>query len=59
IIMTMGDHAGHEGGTNSLRLVQIGEDGFVEYNPSLDICPIDLDKHVQNHAPYNMVLELK
>ncbi|MCP4044409.1 MAG: pyruvate kinase, partial [Gammaproteobacteria bacterium] len=46
IIMTMGDHTGHEGGTNSLRLVQIGKDGFVEYNPSLDICPIDLDKHV-------------
>ena len=43
IIMTMGDKTGNEGGTNSLRLVQIGEDGYVEYNPSLDICPIDLD----------------
>ena len=43
IIMTMGDHTGNEGGTNSLRLVQIGEDGCVEYNPSLDICPINLD----------------
>ena len=26
-----------------MRLVQIGEDGYVEYNPSLDICPIHLD----------------
>lgn len=43
IIMTMGDHTGNEGGTNSLRLVQIGKDGYVEYNPSLDICPINLD----------------
>ena len=43
IIMTMGDKTGNEGGTNSLRLVQIGEDGYVEYNPSLDICPINLD----------------
>jgi len=43
IIMTMGDHTGNEGGTNSLRLVQIGEDGLVEHNPSLDICPINLD----------------
>jgi pyruvate kinase len=43
IIMTMGGHTGNEGGTNSLRLVQVGKDGFVEYNPSLDICPINLD----------------
>ena len=40
IILTMGDHTGNEGGTNSLRLVQVGEGGYVEYNPSLDICPI-------------------
>ena len=37
IILTMGEHTGNEGGTNSLRLVQIGEGGFSEYNPSLDI----------------------
>lgn len=37
IIMTMGEHTGNEGGTNSLRLVQVGEDGFLEYHPSLDI----------------------
>jgi len=43
IIMTMGGHTGNEGGTNSLRLVQVGKDGFVEYNPSLDICPINQD----------------
>jgi pyruvate kinase len=42
IILTLGEHTGNEGGTNSLRLVQIGEGGFVESNPSLDICPIDL-----------------
>jgi len=37
IIMTMGEHTGNEGGTNSLRLVQVGADGYMEYNPSLDI----------------------
>jgi len=37
IILTMGDITGKEGGTNSLRLVQVGEGGFSEYNPSLDI----------------------
>lgn len=36
IILTMGEHTGNEGGTNSLRLVQVGEDGFLEYHPSLD-----------------------
>ena len=41
IILTMGEQRGHEGGTNSLRLVQVGEDGYVEHNPSLDICPIN------------------
>lgn len=29
--------AGSEGGTNTLRLVQIGEGGYSEYHPSLDI----------------------
>jgi len=37
IIMTMGEHTRNEGGTNSLRLVQVGADGYLEYNPSLDI----------------------
>ncbi len=36
IILTMGEHTGDEGGTNSLRLVKVGEDGYVEHNPSLD-----------------------
>jgi pyruvate kinase len=42
IILTMGEHTGDEGGTNSLRLVQIGQEGYIEHNPSLDICPIDM-----------------
>ena len=37
IILTMGQHTGHEGGTNSLRLVQVGEGGYSEYSPSLDL----------------------
>jgi len=37
IILTMGESTGNEGGTNSLRLVQIGEGGYSEYNPSLEI----------------------
>jgi pyruvate kinase len=36
IIMTMGEHTGSEGGTNSMRLAQVGEDGCLEYTPSLD-----------------------
>lgn len=40
IILTMGDHTGDEGGTNSLRLVQMGENGLVDHAPSQDICPI-------------------
>jgi pyruvate kinase len=42
IILTMGENTGCEGGTNSLRMVQIGDDGYVDHNPSLDICPINL-----------------
>ena len=34
-IMTMGEQTRNEGGTNSLRLVQVGEGGQLEYNPSL------------------------
>ena len=37
IILTLGESSGNEGGTNSLRLVQVGEDGYSEYNPSLEI----------------------
>jgi pyruvate kinase len=40
IILTMGDRTGSEGGTNSLRLVQLGEGGKVQHDPSLDICPV-------------------
>jgi len=36
IIMTMGGRTHSEGGTNSMRLVQVGEDGYLEYTPSLD-----------------------
>ena len=35
IIMTMGEHTGEEGDTNSLRLVQGGENGYLQSNPSL------------------------
>lgn len=37
IILTMGENTGSEGGTNTLRLVQVGEGGYSEYHPSLDI----------------------
>jgi len=36
IIMTMGEYTGDEGGTNSLRLVQVGEGGYLDYKTSLD-----------------------
>ena len=36
IILTMGQNTDDEGGTNSLRLVQVGEDGYLENNPSLN-----------------------
>jgi len=36
IILTMGEHTHNVGGTNSLRLVQVGESGLLEYTPSLD-----------------------
>ena len=36
VIMTMGEQTRNEGGTNSLRLVQVGEGGQLEYNPSLN-----------------------
>ena len=37
IILTMGEYTGNEGGTNSMRLVQVGVDGLLEYTPSLNI----------------------
>lgn len=37
IILTMGEHTGSEGGTNTLRLAQVGEGGYSVYHPSLDI----------------------
>ncbi len=36
IILTMGEYTGNEGGTNTLRLVQVGKGGFSEYNPSIE-----------------------
>jgi len=37
IILTMGENTGNEGGTNTLRLVQVGEGGYSECDPLLDI----------------------
>ena len=37
VIVTMGDTLGKEGGTNTLRLVQLGEDGDVENQSNLDL----------------------
>jgi len=37
VIVTMGDTLGKEGGTNTLRLVQLGEDGYVENQSNLDL----------------------
>jgi len=37
IILTMGEYTGHEGGTNTLRLVQVGKGGYSEVHPSLDL----------------------
>ena len=36
IILTMGQHTQNEGGTNSLRLVQVGEDGYLEYKATIN-----------------------
>jgi pyruvate kinase len=35
IILTMGEHAGREGGTNTLRLITVGESGYTDHNPTL------------------------
>jgi pyruvate kinase len=37
IILTMGQNTGNEGGTNTLRLVVVGEGGYSDIQPSLDI----------------------
>jgi len=37
IILTMGEFTGSEGATNTLRLVQVGEDGHSAYYPRLDL----------------------
>jgi pyruvate kinase len=37
IILTMGQDTGSEGGTNTMRLVEVGEGGYSEIQPSLDI----------------------
>ena len=37
VILTSGDDLGNEGGTNTLRLIQVGEGGRVEHQANLDI----------------------
>ena len=37
VILTMGDSLGHEGGTNTLRLVQVGSDGYSAHQSKLDL----------------------
>jgi pyruvate kinase len=37
VILTSGDTLGHEGGTNTLRYVQVGEDGSVQHQVELDL----------------------
>jgi pyruvate kinase len=37
VIFTMGQQTGNKGGTNTLRLVKIGEGGYTDVQPSLDI----------------------
>jgi len=37
VIVTMGDTLGNEGGTNTLRLIQLGEGGDVENQSNLDL----------------------
>jgi pyruvate kinase len=37
VILTMGDSLGNEGGTNTMRLVQVTGDGFVENQTRLDL----------------------
>jgi pyruvate kinase len=37
IIVTMGDRLGNQGGTNTLRLIQVGTDGETEHQSALDL----------------------
>ncbi|MDX1460057.1 MAG: pyruvate kinase [Xanthomonadales bacterium] len=37
VILTSGDALGNEGGTNTLRLLQVGPDGMVEHHSELDL----------------------
>ena len=37
ILVTMGDRLGNEGGTNTLRLIQVGPDGYTEHQSMLDL----------------------
>lgn len=36
IILTMGEYTGNEGGTNTMRLVQVGEDGYSDFRQVLE-----------------------
>jgi pyruvate kinase len=37
ILITMGDRLGNQGGTNTLRLIQVGPDGDTEHQSALDL----------------------
>ena len=37
VIVTMGDAVGKQGGTNTLRLVQVGADGLADHQAELDL----------------------
>ncbi len=39
IILSMGEHTGNEGGTNTLRLLQVGEGGHADISQSLNDTP--------------------
>ena len=36
IILTMGEYTGNEGGTNTMRLVQVGADGYSDFRQALE-----------------------
>ena len=37
LIVTMGERLGNQGGTNTLRLIQMGSQGFLENQAELDL----------------------
>ena len=37
VLITMGNSVGNEGGTNTLRLVQVGTDGHADHQAELDL----------------------